>query len=60
MNYSYKKTFYKAFSNLILFVIPVLIDVFVVKYPEYAQLTLGAALVALKDYLKHKVGLKLP
>lgn len=60
MAYSYKKTLKKTLFNLALFIFPVLIDTFIGKYPEYMQLTLGGALVALKDYLKHGVGLKLP
>ena len=60
MNYSFKKTLSKALKYFVIFALPVLIDRFVVSYPQVAQLTIGACLVAFANYLKVKVGVKLP
>ena len=54
--YSLKIGLFKAFQYFALFALPVLVDKFVVTYPELAQLTLGAVLVALVNLLKVKYG----
>jgi len=58
--YDYKKTIKKAVKYLVLVLLPILVDRFIVSYPEIAQLTVGGLLIAGIDYLKHKVGVKLP
>jgi hypothetical protein len=55
-----KITLKKAVRYFVLFLLPVLIDKFIVQYPEIAQLTVGALLVIAYDILKRKVGLRLP
>lgn len=60
MQYSLKKGLLKALKALIIFGLPVIIDRFVVSYPEAAQLTLGAALYWVANWFKVAVGLRLP
>ena len=60
MNYSFKTTLGKMVKYFVLFAIPVLVDKFIVVYPEYAQITVGALLVGLVNFLKVKVGVRLP
>lgn len=45
---------------LVLFVLPIAVDKFIVQYPAIAQLTVGALLVGLVDFLKFKIGVRLP
>jgi hypothetical protein len=59
-NYSLKKTIIKVVKYLVLFVLPILVDKFIVEYPQIAQLTIGGLLILIVDWLKHKVGIKLP
>lgn len=58
--YSLKQGFYKAVKYVVLFVLPVLVDRFVVSYPEWAQLTLGGALVFATNWLKMNTELRIP
>lgn len=58
MKYDYKKTLIKALKYGVMFALPWAIDQFIVSYPQYAQLTVGAILVALANWLKHYVGVK--
>ena len=44
----------KGVKYFIFFMIPVLVDLFVVNYPEIAQLSIGGALVMLNNFLKVK------
>ena len=60
MKYDFKKTLKKFVYGLVCFGIPVSVNYFVFQYPEYAQMSVGAALLALANFLKHKVGVKLP
>lgn len=60
MNYDFKQTILKGVKYLVLFGLPVLIDKFVVSYPEYAQLSVGVILVMAANYAKVKVGVRLP
>jgi len=46
----------KGVKYFILFLLPVLVDRFIVNYPEIAQLTIGGALVMGYNFLKVKVG----
>jgi len=39
---------------LVLYLIPVLVDQFIVKYPLYAQMTIGTGLIGVVNYLKVK------
>lgn len=60
MTYNFSITIKKVLKILVLFVLPVLVDRFIIEYPFIAQLTIGGLLVGLVDYLKHKVGINLP
>jgi len=60
MEYSFRKTLGKGVKYFVIFLLPVLVDRFVVAFPEVAQLTVGAGLVMLTNYLKVKVGVRLP
>jgi len=53
-------TLKKMIKYFVIFVLPVLVDKFIIAYPWIAQMTIGALLVGLVDWLKHKVGLRLP
>lgn len=50
--YSIKKGLMKGIKYFVLFLIPVLIDQFVVSYPEIAQITVGGILVMFTNWLK--------
>ena len=52
MNYSYKKGVIKIIKYFLIFLIPILVDRFIVAYPQLAQLTIGALLVGVVNYLK--------
>lgn len=52
--------FLKGIRTLVLFGLPVLVDKFLVQFPEVAQLSLGALLVMLVNVLKVRVGLRIP
>lgn len=56
--FSFKKMVLKGIKYAVLFVIPVLVDKFIVNYPEWAQLTVGSLLVMAVNFLKIRVGLK--
>ena len=58
MEYSYKKTGLKMLKVLVLFIIPVLVNQFVVQYPEIAQLTVGSLLYGLSNLLREKYAVK--
>ena len=58
--YSFVTTLKKGLKYFILFILPVLIDKFVVAYPQVAQLTVGAVLVMLANFLKAKYGVRMP
>ena len=60
VSYSFKTTLLKGLKYLVLFGLPVLVDKFVVAYPEIAQLTLGAVLVMAVNFFKTKYGVRLP
>ena len=59
MKYSILKGIKKGVQVLILFLIPALIDDFIIAYPQIAQLTVGGLLVMGVNYLKIKFSLKL-
>ncbi len=56
--FSYKTMALKGLKYFVLFLLPVLVNMFIVKFPELAQLTVGALLVMLVNFLKVKVGTK--
>lgn len=58
--YSFKITLLKGLKYFVIFIIPFLVDRFIISYPELAQITLGSALVMLSNYAKVKVGVRLP
>jgi len=54
--YDIKKTLKKIAKYVLLVGIPFLTS----EYPDIMNMTIGAFLVAVYDYLKHSVGIKLP
>ena len=58
-HYSYKQSILKAVKYFVIFLLPVLIDKFIISYPEIAQLTIGGGLVFLTNFLKNKVGVRI-
>ncbi len=58
MNYSWKKTGVKVIKYFIIFLLPALVDKFIIVYPEIAQLSVGAILVGILNWLKIKYGLR--
>lgn len=59
MEFSYKKMALKGVKYFILFLLPVLVDNFIIKYPEIAQLTIGSLLVMLVNWLKNRIGMRI-
>ena len=57
--YKIKQGIAKSAKYFVLFALPVLADKFVMSYPQYAQLTLGAILVGLVNLLKVKYSFSL-
>lgn len=55
MKYSFKIGLVKMVKSFVLFVLPFLVDQFIVAYPQIAQLTIGAVLVLIVNFLKIKV-----
>lgn len=51
-------TIRKGILYTVAFIIPMLVDRFIISYPEYAQITLGGALIGLTNYLKFHYGYK--
>lgn len=56
--YSFKKTFWKMVKYFIIFIIPFLVDQFIVAYPEIAQISIGALLVGIVNWGKNWAGLR--
>ncbi|KKW00229.1 MAG: hypothetical protein UY34_C0033G0002 [Parcubacteria group bacterium GW2011_GWA2_48_9] len=40
MNYNYKKTLLKGLKYFVIFLLPVLVDKFIISYPDIAQVAL--------------------
>lgn len=57
-DYSFKKTIGKGIKYFLIFLFPILVDRLVISYPDIAQLTVGALLVMLVNWLKVRVGLR--
>jgi len=51
--YSFKKTLFKVVKYFIIFIIPFLVNQFIVQFPELAQITVGALLVGIANWSKH-------
>ena len=54
--YSFKQTIQKGIKYFVLFGLPILVDKFIVSYPDVAQLSVGAILVMAVNMLKVKYG----
>lgn len=57
-NYSFKKTIGKGIKYFVIFLLPILVDKFIVSYPDIAQLTTGAFLVMGVNWLKVRARMK--
>lgn len=57
-HFSFKLMALKGLKYVVIFGLPMLVDKFIVSYPEYAQLSIAGALVMLVNYLKLKVGVR--
>lgn len=60
MQFSLKKMVLKGMKVFVVFLLPFLVDKFLVNYPEVAQLSVGAVLYMLLNWLKVGVGMRLP
>lgn len=58
MKYNWKLTVWKGVKVFILFILPWLVDQFIVAMPEVANITIGTLLVMLCNFLKMKAGVK--
>lgn len=58
MNYSFKKTLIKIVKYFVIFVIPFLVDKWIIAYPEIAQISIGALLVGIANYVKVRFSVK--
>lgn len=54
-NYSFVKTLKKGAKYFVIFLLPVLVDKFIVSYPEIAQISVGAILLMGVNVLKVKL-----
>ena len=50
----------KGIKYFVVFAIPFLVDQFIVSFPQIAQLTVGALLLMGTNWLKIRVGARLP
>ena len=58
MKYSIKKGLTKVVKYSLIFLLPILVDRFIVSYPELAQLSVGGILVGIVNLLKIKYGVR--
>ena len=58
MNYDWKLTIKKGIKYFIIFALPILVNQFVVAYPDWAQLTVGGLLVMAVNWGKHWAEIK--
>ena len=58
MKYSFKITLIKIVKYFIIFIIPFLVDQFIVQYPQLAQITIGALLVGIVNWSKNWAGVR--
>jgi len=52
MKYNFKIGLKKGIEYFIIFLLPILVDKFIYAYPQLAQLTVGALLVMVVNFLK--------
>ena len=52
--YSYKKGLLKIVKYFLIFLLPILVDKFIISFPEIAQLSVGAVLVGVVNFVKIK------
>jgi hypothetical protein len=52
--YSFKITLIKGAKYFGIFLLPLLVDRFIISYPDIAQLTVGGLLVMIANYVKMK------
>lgn len=52
--YSFKKGLIKGLNYFAIFALPVIIDKFIISFPEIAQLSVGAAIVMVYNFIKIK------
>lgn len=57
--YSFKRTVRKGIKYFVIFLLPILIDRLIMNYPQIAQLTVGAILVMIMNWLKVRIGIRL-
>lgn len=57
--FSYGQMFKKGLKYFVIFLLPVLVDKFIVAFPEIAQLSVGAILVMFTNLAKNKLGLRI-
>ena len=55
--FSFKKMLVKGLKYFVIFLLPFLVDKFIISYPEFAQLTIGGLLVMIMNWLKIKAGI---
>jgi len=58
MKYSIKKTLLKIVKYFVIFILPFLVNKFIISFPEIAQISSGAVLVGIANWLKVKVGVR--
>lgn len=58
MKYDWRITVWKMVKYFIIFIIPFLVDQFLIHYPQVAQITIGAVLVGISNWGKNWANLK--
>jgi hypothetical protein len=56
--YSYKITLQKGAKYFIIFLLPFMVNQFIIQMPDVANLTIGAALVMILNYVKMNFDIK--
>lgn len=57
-SFSWKKMLWKGIKSFICFAVAILIDKFIIAYPEWAQLTVGGVLIMFINWLKIQWSIK--
>jgi len=52
MKYSIKKGFLKLLKSFVIFLLPLLVSKFIIAFPDIAQISVGALLVGIANWLK--------
>jgi len=58
MKYSIKKGLLKLVKYFLIFLLPLLVSKFIIAFPDIAQISVGALLVGIANWLKVKVGVR--